>query len=182
MKHNNHTFIDSESFEIIPDSEIIEVDDDIAEAISILNKKGYKTEYCCSGHISANKYYSMICDKCFLNEEKLKEDFIEYYICDVTDKRFKIIYPKTRTSIYIKFTKDYKFKNLPKGFEKVPIWDESQKEFSKTEFDTIEHIIDYYQDNKVRDNKYVYNEIKDYNKLLLDWVKELPLNKNWKEW
>ena len=171
MKHNNHTFIDSESFELIPDSKIIEVDDDIAEAISILNKKGYKTEYCCSGHISSNEYYSMICDKCFLNEEKLKEDYIEYYICDVTDKRFKIIYPRTVTSIYIKFAEDYKFKNLPPGFEKIKTFDEEN-------FDTIEHIIDYYRDNKVRDNKDVYNEIKEYNKLLLDWVKKLPLNKN----
>ena len=51
MKANNHTFIDSKTYEIIKDEQVIEVDDAIAETISVLNKKGYKTKYCCSGHV-----------------------------------------------------------------------------------------------------------------------------------
>lgn len=167
MKHNNHTFIDSKTYEIIPDSRIIEVDDEIAETISVLNKKGYRTEYCCGGHINKYEYYSMICDKSFMDEEKLKKDFIEYYISDISNERFRIVYPKPLSSIYIKFIKDYKFENLPLGFEKVSTFD-------KEKFDIIEHIINYYQNSVVRDNKDVYNEIIKYNKLLLEWANNLP--------
>lgn len=167
MKHNNHTFIDSKTYEIIPDSRIIEVDDEIAETISVLNKKGYRTEYCCGGHINKYEYYSMICDKSFMDEEKLKKDFIEYYISDISNERFRIVYPKPLSSIYIKFIKDYKFENLPLGFEKVSAFD-------KEKFDIIEHIINYYQNSVVRDNKDVYNEIIKYNKLLLEWANNLP--------
>lgn len=175
MKHNKHTFIDSKTYEIIPDSKIIEADDNIAEAISVLNKKGYRTEYCCGGHINEYKFYSgVIADKSLLNEEKFKKDYIEYYICDIDENNFKVIYPDKITSIYIKFSKDYKFDNLPEGFKKVPIWDYSKNDFSRSEFDTIEHTINYYQNSVVRDNKDVYNEIIKYNKLLLEWANNLP--------
>ena len=36
----------------------IELDPNIAEDISILNKKGYTTKYCCEGHISDHQYIS----------------------------------------------------------------------------------------------------------------------------
>ena len=38
MKHNNHTFIDSETFEIIPDSKIIEVHNEIIKYNKLLVK------------------------------------------------------------------------------------------------------------------------------------------------
>lgn len=174
MKHNNHTFIDSTTYEIIPDNKIIEVDDEIAETISVLNKKGYKTEYCCGGHINKYEYYSMICDKCFMDEEKLKKDFIEYHIYDVSNERFKIIYPKAITSIYVKFDKDYNFKKLPDGFKKSPVWDDKISDWSKECFDTIEHEIPYYENKVVRKVKEVHNEIIKYNKLLLEWANNLP--------
>ena len=41
-------YIDSKTFEINDD--IFEVDEAIAESIVLLNKKGYKTLFCCSGH------------------------------------------------------------------------------------------------------------------------------------
>lgn len=43
-------YIDKKTFEIIDDSNYFEVDDNIANTISVLNKKGYKTKACCSGH------------------------------------------------------------------------------------------------------------------------------------
>lgn len=51
-------YMDVETFNIV-DSSIIcdldlsnccELDDEIAEVIGILNKKGYRTAFCCSGH------------------------------------------------------------------------------------------------------------------------------------
>lgn len=37
----------------------IELDPNIAEDISILNKKGYTTKYCCEGHISDHQYIAI---------------------------------------------------------------------------------------------------------------------------
>ena len=36
---------------------LVEIDELIAPIISILNKKGYKTEYCCSGHFRNSRTY-----------------------------------------------------------------------------------------------------------------------------
>lgn len=36
---------------------LVEIDELIAPIISILNKKGYKTEYCCSGHFDRSRTY-----------------------------------------------------------------------------------------------------------------------------
>ncbi|MBZ9622990.1 hypothetical protein G9F71_008990 [Clostridium sp. FP2] len=52
-------FIDKKKFNIYYDvndirikSPLFEVDEFLAPIISTLNKKGYKTEYCCSGHLN----------------------------------------------------------------------------------------------------------------------------------
>ena len=44
----NNKYIDKKTFEIVDN--VFEVDEDIADIISILNKKGYYTKFCCSGH------------------------------------------------------------------------------------------------------------------------------------
>ena len=99
MNMNNHKFIDALSYEIISDELIIEVDPDIAEAISLLNQKGYKTKACCSGHALDLNYYKQICDISLLDEEEIKKDYPEYYIVDKTDRTFTLIVPKIATSI-----------------------------------------------------------------------------------
>ena len=44
-------YINLETFEITTEEpKIFEVDDEIAEAILLLNKKGYKTLFSCAGH------------------------------------------------------------------------------------------------------------------------------------
>ena len=53
----NHKYINKETFEIVDN--IFEVDEDIAETISILNKKGYYTKYCCSGHVKDPRLYEL---------------------------------------------------------------------------------------------------------------------------
>ena len=72
MNMNNHKFIASTTYEIIPDENIIEVDPDIALAISLLNQKGYKTIACCSGHAFDLTYYKQVKELSLLDEEKIK--------------------------------------------------------------------------------------------------------------
>ena len=44
-------YINSKTFEL--ENDIFEVDELMADSIILLNKKGYKTEYCCQGHYSS---------------------------------------------------------------------------------------------------------------------------------
>ena len=60
------SYIDKTTFEIYHDTEdirisgeVFECDELIAPAISLLNKKGYITEFCCSGHILDSMYESL---------------------------------------------------------------------------------------------------------------------------
>ena len=174
MNMNNHKFIDSATYEIIPDENIIEVDPDIAEAISLLNKKGYKTKACCSGHALNLDYYKQVCDLSLLDEEKIKKNYPEYYIVDKTDKTFSLIAPKGATGIYVMFAECYHFDALPDGFVKEPVWDDRLGDWSKNNFDTIRKRIDYYENSVKRNPNDVQKEIEEYNNLLLEWVRKLP--------
>lgn len=80
----NHKYIDIKTFDIIDD--VFEVDEYIAEAISILNKKGYYTKYCCSGHTFDDgryitftfdvPYYDGYLSEAFLDDSIKLDDFI----------------------------------------------------------------------------------------------------------
>ena len=174
MNMNNHKFIDSSTYEIIPDENIIEVDPDIAEVISLLNQKGYKTKASCSGHALDLSYYKQVYEISLLDEEKIKKDYPEYYIVDKTDRAFTLIVPKLATSIYIMFEQDYHFDSLPEGFVKEPTWDDSLGDWSKSNFDIIRKRIDYYENHVRKNPNNVQKEIKKYNNLLLEWVRKLP--------
>lgn len=50
-----HKYINNNTYEII--NNVFEVDDLMGETISILNKKGYHTLYCCSGHVKDHRLY-----------------------------------------------------------------------------------------------------------------------------
>ena len=60
------TYIDTLNYDIYYDirdmriaGSLFEVDECLAEVISILNKKGYHTEYCCSGHLRKTRYNNL---------------------------------------------------------------------------------------------------------------------------
>ena len=164
MNMNNHKFIDSTTYEIIPDENIIEVDPDIALAISLLNQKGYKTIACCSGHAFDLTYYKQVKELSLLDEEKIKEEYPEYYIVGKTDLTFTLITPKVATCIYVMFAKDYHFASLPVDFV---------KETNESDC-IIRKRINYYENHIRRNPNDVEKEIKKYNNLLLKWVRKLP--------
>ncbi len=149
----SHKYINSETFEVIDN--VFEVDENIAETISILNKKGYHTKYCCSGHIKDPRLYEMY-------NVKNNEDFNNAigYVVNKRIDSYDILMPYTFTAVYIMFAENYNFNKLPQGF--------------KLNNNTIEMVIDYYT-NDVRKNVYdIEKEIKDANDILLEWAKSLP--------
>ena len=102
-----------------------ECDDLIAPAISLLNKKGYRTEFCCSGHP-----YSTI-ESCALAEypsDEAKKELNILYICSSKESKdipdwvnkeeypyFTSFYISQPEGLYVTFKERYDFSDVPNG-------------------------------------------------------------------
>lgn len=156
----NHKYINTKTFDIIDN--VFEVDEDIAESISLLNKKGYYTRYSCSGHVKDPRMYEMY----KVNKSGEFDDKDLGFIVEDNKDYYQILMPNRYTSIYVMFDKKYKFDNLPDVFN---ILDE--------EVTTIYKDIMYYENNIKKNSNDIESEIKKFNIKLLEWVKSLPIIK-----
>lgn len=134
------------------EEEYFEVDENIALIIALLNKKGYKTTFCCSGHAfpGISEFYAD-------NEESF-ECLIFSDLQDIRFEggRYKALDRGNAKYCYIAFGEDYSFSELPEGFT----YDKSYKTIEKeyvSESDTYELI----------------QEIVDSMKALYEWTKGL---------
>lgn len=156
----NHKYIDIKTFDIV--NNVFEIDEDIAESISLLNKKGYYTRYSCSGHVKDSRMYEMYRVK---KSEKLDDKDLGFIVKYNKDD-YEILMPNRYTSIYVMFDKKYEFDNLPDGFY---ILDD--------EVTTIYKDIMYYENNIKKKSNDIQSEIDKSNYELLEWVKTLPMIK-----
>lgn len=94
------------------EDEYFEVDENIALVISALNKKGYVTTFCCSGHAFAgiNDYISDDKDTldCIIFSNLLEMKY--------EDGKYKAKDRINTKDCYICFAESYSFPELPKGF------------------------------------------------------------------
>ena len=81
------------------------VDDIIVPIILILNKKGYFTEYCCSGHYYTENDLPIVFLPFFVQNNSTSEDNTVYYKCRVVS-----------ISCYVTFKKDIVLPSLPSNF------------------------------------------------------------------
>ena len=160
-------YIDLETFEIIDRViPIFEVDEAIAEAILLLNKKGYKTLFCCAGHYVdspivmerySKKNYSLAIMKDFFatgHMRPVKEDD-KYYYSECCQQ--------VLTNCYVCFVEDIKLPFVPLGFVQ--------------EGNVISCRIDFFHDfltDKKKTKKEIKAEFKTANENLAKWAKELP--------
>ena len=166
-------YLNSKTFEI--DNDTFEVDDEIAETIYILNKKGYHTTYSCSGH-SEPQIQSII----YVPVETI-ESFVEmnkdlkYYILGkqklgVQDV-YAIITGFDYTEVYISFDKEYEFSSIPHNFEYSTSGNHS----------TLSQIFNLFDESgEMFPEDEVNNKLKEANEELLNWAKSLEYfnNKN----
>lgn len=152
------SFIHKKNFDILnncedgKESDYFEVDENIALVISMLNKKGYRTTYCCSGHA-----FPDIIE--FRSDNK--EDFDCLIFCDLQEIRYengmyKAFDKGNAKCCYISFAEDYSFSELPEGFTYDGNYKSIEKEFT-CESDTYDLI----------------QEVVDTMKALYEWVKGL---------
>ena len=156
----NHKYINTKTFDIVDN--VFEVDEEIVESISLLNKKGYRTRYSCSGHVKDPRMYEMYRVK---KSEEFDDKDLGFIVKDNKDD-YEILMPNRYTSIYVMFDKKYEFDNLPNGFY---ILDD--------EVTTIYKDIMYYENNIKKKSSDIESEIKKSNVELLEWVKSLPIIK-----
>lgn len=164
MDHNS--IIDRNTFEVTLHAEdhkdVFICDKEIANALALLNKKGYKTIASCSGHYKIEFYEYLKEDISKLEEYKNNNRII---IKEIRENDFDYWQEVDKTIMYILFDKKYNFNNLPKGFE----LDNTRE---KT---CVEYIINFYdENNKHRTIKDVTREIESKSKELEEWVKQLP--------
>lgn len=171
---DNYSIIDKETYEVCTHAEdhpqVFICDKTIAPVISILNKRGYKTYASCSGHYRIEFYEYCNEDICNLKEFQ-KDDRI--IIKKIKDTSFDYWQEIDKTRIYILFTNEYLFDNLPAGFN---ISTNNGLDYSRT---YIECIINYYDENnehkKMSD---VLKEIDSKCELLKEWATQLPIISN----
>ena len=154
--------------DFVLEDDYFECDDLIAPAISLLNKKGYKTEFCCSGHP-----YSTI-DSCAIAEypsDELKEKMNIIFICpskesysvpDWVDKEHYPYYISCLTphpeGFYVAFKEMYEFPEPP----------------DKAYVDQENGGIYWHIEEPSTNDFAMVTRIYEFNKAFYEWVENLP--------
>lgn len=117
--------IHKETYDIIQESNIegllddyFEVDDLIALPIQALNKKGYKTLFCCAGHAFDELNEAFCLEETTVEQSPFVGTFKVEKVCAEEDgkRSFRILFRQSNRTAYIVFDNGIKLPNLPKGF------------------------------------------------------------------
>ncbi len=151
-------YMNSKTFELSEqeDNDCIKIEELIALTISLLNKKGYYTKYCCSGH------YDKEIDEYGVEGEDI-EDISENELCQVLPYdcgSYKISWLSSVESCHIRFNEDVILPNIP-------------DEFQSSGHD-VYHMIIFYNGLIRRSDDDIKNEVIRVNKKLYEWAKLLP--------
>lgn len=157
-------YINYKSFDIEDKSTELnfEVDEMMAETISILNKKGYYTNASCAGHLEYDPIKFNLPAKEFKEFEK-EASKSKYKILKQNDNEFLIEADVLGKNIYISFLNAKNITLIPKN-----------PKYTKTDkvMKYLLYLVD--ENDNYREKDDVLNEIKEVNLTLLNWAKDLP--------
>ena len=169
------SYLNLESGEIVAGSNIdglldhfIEVDEVIAPVICELNRKGYKTRACCSGHP-----FDYL-DEAFVGSEFMASLFAGFISCEKSNDSdykgmYRVLHATPASDFYIFFDKCYinDFPvPIPEGFE----WDKHDMNKPNNG--------DTFRFNFTKEDPYEFLEERlTASKALYNWAKELPEKK-----
>lgn len=177
-------FINKNDFSIVhliqdkqSEDNYFECDELIAPAISLLNKKGYKTTFCCSGHP-----FGHIC--CAIMEEDPSEQIPEELLIrsessncvfdewkesgaefSTEEFPYHAVYREILASnLYVAFKGVYEFPDFPK--------DMNIKHFVDYQWSTIYH--NFNEFHEASDTFEGVTRVYEINKAFYEWVEQLP--------
>lgn len=138
-----------------------EVDDLMAETISILNKKGYFTTACCSGHTEYNDWVTEM-PKEEVDNEITKGTIKKEQIIKELDGSYKVGFTITGANIYIGFVNTRFLKTNP----------EIEGIFRTDTLISKALVLE--ENGKFKNKKEITKEIEEVNSQFLKWAKSLP--------
>lgn len=168
QKKNDTLWLNRDTFDVSSNfKDGFEVDEKIAKTISLLNKKGYKILYSCSGHLPTDRDDAVI----KLNYNKLEHFMIHgnlkdinIYDYDTSNDCYVVGVKRPATSCYVMFDSGVNLPIIPDGF--------SFNQDKVLEYKVIFNkafILEHGRDETLK-------EIKDANFWLEKWAKSLPIN------
>jgi len=162
-------YINLKTFEISWDMpDYIPCDDEIAEAIAILNQKGYRTTASCAGHHRVFDKY--VIPWSVEEKDELIKNQHKFYVVSEDEKYIWCVPKRLTDATYVAFAEKHNFDSLPKGFE--------YREYKDNEYYrcAIECLNEMYEDEegKIRKSEdEIINHLKEAQASLLEWAKSL---------
>ena len=170
--------IHRESFDIVKNCSLeeerdkyFECDEAIAPAISLLNRKGYRTTFCCSGHLYDDITDTLLIDEEEMPEEALYEAYPGIIKIGHTEDGFYRLTLRQNLSMqaYVTFAEDVELPSVPEGWRERGhtilhnfYWDES-----------FEHPYAE-KDLQEKDPYLFYRRRLEIMEALYDWAVSLP--------
>lgn len=157
--NNKYKFLNNKTFDIKDIDDVIPIENEMADIISILNKKGYYTEVYSRAKLSSLLLISYLInnliDKKLLNIDESNKDKIK-----------EVINQNDYEATIIIFKEEYIFANLPKGFNLI----------GKDLYYNLSVLKDT-EEIKFKSLSELDEESKNSIKLLKEWVSSLDNNK-----
>ncbi len=170
--------INSETFDILEgyliehgsQEHFFDCDEELAGIISILNKKGYRTLFCCSGHLYDDINDTFVLDDTSMTEDDIRESFPGVLkIDDLPDGNRRLtLRQNLALKTYIMFDREIRLPSVPENwrFERHTLshnyyWDEA--------FEDVESL-DWLKAHPFR----FYRRRLELLSALFDWVETIP--------